>query len=549
MELSNFLDRLAMSYLGLQRAPTPLELEKAVFTNDMEGILHDRLAEGRAWYSADGDEILSYYNVGERIQFNTEAYYYKNKRSYFWARSSMEDEIKRTHCGFARDIIDTDVALLGIPQFKACTDNTGSDLIQEKYPLLAGKKPQEAMEDIIDSNDLIRLIQEEQEPLTLVDGWGAYKITWGGDSDMPQVHYYDAEHVRVHRKGSTVLGMTFLDWYGDLKGNRYLVAETRLMRNGQGMVRYDCFRDLANGSVVAMDRGDAKLFTDAVDLDGLPCLFAVPTSFYADTKNGLPGRSVFNGKYDVFDDLDQAFSQSSNTVRRSTPVEEFDLDYCERDRNGMPLMPKLFERRYVAVRGMKNALGEKSGSGPVTVTQPNLNIDMYNRAIETLMKKAISGHLSPTTIGLDTERKDNADAQRESEKITIFTRNHLANREKSILERLLNQCLMAYEYISSEKHQITCTDYGISVEYDEFGNESFESKITTLAPVLANEGISPKMYVGKVYGNRISEAEKKEEIEWLEARHSMEMSPTVRGKEGEQEDPFAEILGDPGEKE
>lgn len=549
MELTKYLDTIALSCMGLQKAPTPLELEKAVFTNDLEGVLHYRLAEGRAWYSADDDEILSFYNYSERVEYNTEPYRYKNKRSFFWARSSLEDEMKRTHSGFARDIVDTDVALLGLPRIKVGGKNKpDSDLIDRKYPMLNGKKPQEALDDIMEYNDLTRMIQEEQEPLTLVDGWGAFKITWGEEADVPLIHYYGGERVRIHSRGSSIFGMTFLDWYSDTQGKRYLIAETRLMKDGKGMIRYNCFRELGNGTLAPLSREEAAFFTKAQDLDDLPCLFAVPTSFYADTQNGLPGRSIFNGKYSVFDDIDQAFSQCANAIRRSTPVEKFDLDYCERDKDGIARMPKLFERRYIGIRGMKNAYGEKSGDDPVTVSQPRLDIDMYVRAIELNMKKAINGHLSPTTIGLDTERKDNADAQRESEKITIFTMKHLAGREKRILERLANQLLIAYEYITSENHVITCDDYGVSVEYDEFGNQSFESKITTLATVLANDGISPSMYVSKVYGDSISEADRKSEIKWLESKHTLD-TPTVQGDDRRKEGILDGLLDEIGDGE
>ena len=72
----------------------------------------------------------------------------------------------------------------------------------------------------------------------------------------------------------------------------------------------------------------------------------------------MPGRSIFTGKIDLFDDLDQCYSQAANTVRRSTTHEYFNVLYLEKDeRTGMPIMPKNFDRKYIMFRGGKNADG------------------------------------------------------------------------------------------------------------------------------------------------------------------------------------------------
>ena len=49
----------------------------------------------------------------------------------------------------------------------------------------------------------------------------------------------------------------------------------------------------------------------------------------------------------------------------------------------------------------------------------------------------MNGIISPATLGMDIAKKDNAEAQREKEKVTVFTRNKLARAEKKILEKIV----------------------------------------------------------------------------------------------------------------
>lgn len=512
MELSRYLDRLALARQGLAKAPTPEQLDKQTFVNDYDSIHSDSLLEGRAWLGGSSDEILRFYGNQERIDYNTEPWYYRNKRSYFWARSSLEREIKRTHSGFAKDIVDTDVTLMGWPL--ATVQREGAEA---------------RLRSILSERKVRELAEDRQEPLTLVDGWGCYKIWWEAGDPIPRVTYYDAMNVRFYGDLPCMDGVSFMDWYTDASGKRYLSVETR-MKSPDGKTWkafYDVFRDIGSGNVMQVPNANADaLFGKKPEIVDLPLPFAVPCKYYDDPDGNLPGRSIYAGKFDVFDDIDQAFSQMSNAVRRSTPVETFDLDYCERDRDGTPRMPRLFERMYVGVRGTRNAYGESNSATPVQVSQPRIDISLYKLAIETLMKKAISGHLSPVTMAIDTERGDSADSKRESEKVTVFTRNRLCERQASMLSSLFNQLLVADQYLRDGN--VSCLDYGVTVQYTEFSNVSFESRITTMTTILANGAISPRMFVRKVYNGSLSKEEEEGEIKWIEDRNAKDVAPTVQ---------------------
>lgn len=532
MNVSQYLEEKAFAVLGLLPALTPTELQKMTFVNDFEEIVKQNITEYNTWYAGDSDALLDFYNYNARIEYRTEYYHYKNKRDYFWSRATLESGIKRTHSGFIKNAIDTIVYICGIPVADV-------DYGKEEGTVLTigGTVPaKEALQKIIKENDFWGLYQKVQMPMTMVEGWGAYKIHWNVDvyGTEPVITYYRAENVRIYKRFGRVLGITFLDWYKDKKGNRYLAAETRVFSyKGKGTFYVDCFQEMSGGQLMPISSEEGKKFLpkSGVVYTNMPCLFAEPCVFYEDNLHGLAGKSLLEGKIDLLDDLDQAISQASNTVRRSTPVQVFDIDYAERDKKGFPKLPNLFECRFINVQGKKNALGEAAGlSKPVEVIQPDLNTQMYDDHINSLERLIIAGILAPATLGLDVAKKDNGDAQREKEKVTVFTRDHMCREESKILKSLFRQALISKEYLATGK--VTKVDWDISVNFDDFADASYENKIQTLSAVLANDGISPKMYVEKVYGDTLSAEDKNKEIEWLESKHKQQQAP--------QENPFGD---------
>ena len=123
---------------------------------------------------------------------------------------------------------------------------------------------------------------------------------------------------------------------------------------------------------------------------------------------------------------------------------------------------------------------------PVTVTQPTINFESYSNAAIQILLQILNGVLSPATIGMDVAKKDNAESQREKEKVTIFTRNGLIAMEKPIQETLMIQLLIADQLLHSEKDYNAITlpesedEWAVSVKYDEFADASFEAKLETV---------------------------------------------------------------------
>ena len=114
MTLKEFIRQKVLGIVGLSKDTTP-DKEKLTFINDADRLLKTKLKEYNVWYYGDGDELLNFYTRGNMLTFNTEPYYSRNKRNYFWSISSTEADIKRTHSGQPRNIVDTLVMITRYP--------------------------------------------------------------------------------------------------------------------------------------------------------------------------------------------------------------------------------------------------------------------------------------------------------------------------------------------------------------------------------------------------------------------------------------------------
>lgn len=493
--------------------------DRTTFINDNEKLGRMKLKEYDVWYDGDGDELLNFYTRENYIGFNYEPFYMRNKKNYFWAISSTEAQIKRTHSGQPRNIVDTLVNIM-------------------PFPLISAGEDTKKLQAVVRESGLEQVYKDEQLPLTLVEGWGCWKINWDKDvSDYPSVEYVSAENVDFIYKNGKIIGIVFKNYYTSDK-KRYLLLETRSIEwkpnssaaegsEGERVLvitneLYELPMNMAaTDDDTPLKKVDLKTVPELesveerIEIGPFDKLFAVPCVLLGNTSRQWGyGRSIFTGKIDLFDDLDQALSQSSNAVRLSTPIEYIDEEYLERDKNGLPKKPKAYDRKYVMMKGQKNGDGVSTGQ-PVQITQPSVEFSRYSDHAVQILLQILNGILSPATLGIDIAKKDNAAAQREKEKVTIFTRNALINGEERILRSLMEQMLMAKEFMDTGA--VSVHSYDISVKFNEFADDSFENKLEALGKAYDMEEISTDMYLNKLYGDTLSEEERAAEKEFLES--------------------------------
>ena len=241
-------------------------------------------------------------------------------------------------------------------------------------------------------------------------------------------------------------------------------------------------------------------------------ILAVPARYFYDPQNPKYGRSIYAGKLDYFDMLDEIWSQASQTNRVSTPVEYYSPDVLSRGPNGQVLPPHAYNRQFIERAGIPD--GDGNISNDIITTQPDLNFDKYGSLAQDVLNNILTGILSPATLGIDVARKDNATAQREKEKQSIMTRNNIIARETGMLKKIVKLSIYLYEYM--QKGVINLVDHDINVKYNEFANPAFENQIQILGNAWVNGEISTPRYVDLLWLDKLTDEEKLKEIEWLD---------------------------------
>jgi len=511
-----------------------------LFVNDISEVKKQRLEEYIIWYLGDSDRLKNFFTRANAINYNMDPLYNENKKSYFWAVSSTEHDIKRTHSGHPRNIVDTLVYIMTIPNITNDSDQT--------------ETVNKNLQKILKVNNFKQQITQQSRPLTLVEGWGAWKINWDKRlSDYPILLYYRADRVDFIYQSNQLRAIIYKDFFQDADGKNYVLYETRRLGDYKdpdtGAVSTSLYIEKELYEVTASDQlipckleslPQLKDIIPQIVIQNFKHFLGYPNIFYHDVSEEFYGRSIFTGKTDIFDDLDQCMSQGANAVRRSTVHEYFNTLYLETDPvTGLPIQPDAFDRKYIKYSGATGADGTAAGSTPVQVVQPNINFQQYSDEERSLLMAAISGIMSPATLGIDIAKKDNADAQREKEKVTIFTRNNLLDEEEPVFEHICSDLLVAYELMNlKDGEQLKCTEYQINVQYPEFANDSWEKKLETIQTGWAGGIMSDEMALDMLYGDSISKETKDRELKFLKDQRAKaeqippEEDPAAQGEFG-----------------
>lgn len=511
MDLIQAISNLIFKGKGLHELPNNPYGERYTFIMNPDDISARKVKENRIWYIGDANELLNYYRVQKIYGNAEEPIYNENRRQYFWGISTSETHIKRVHSGVPRAIITALTNVIGVPNITV----NGKEIPQ-----------------LLEAIDFQDLLMQRAIPLTMAEGWGAFKIIIDPNTKLfrhPIVKYYEANAVKFIVRNGKKIGCIFKDFY-QLKDKNYMLVDVRRLDDeGNSCIEYKLYQ---------LERGDN---TEEVPLSTIPELatltdlkipqyrhmLAVPCVFMNDPDNPDYGRSFYDGKIDLFDDLDQSLSQRSQTCRVSTPVEYYPIDLLEKAQNGKAIMPSVYNRQFIAKPGIPN--GDGSVDAKIDTSQPSLNFEQYNQEQLSLVNMIMFGLISPATMGINVSKTDSGSSQREKEKTTIMTRNAIMSANIPIIRELVQIVLDFDDYIN--KGVLPNEDREISVKFNEFANPSFESLSKVLYPMWVSGAISTRMYVNKLYGSSLAEEDKEAEIKALD---------DLRKAEGSGEDVLSE---------
>ena len=100
-----------------------------------------------------------------------------------------------------------------------------------------------------------------------------------------------------------------------------------------------------------------------------------------------------------------------------------------------------FDNRFIANESDMS----ENGKNEIKVTQPAIPSSNYLESYITALDACLQGIISPSTLGIDVKKLDNAEAQREKEKTTLYTRNDIIESLQECLPLLINNVLKALD--------------------------------------------------------------------------------------------------------
>lgn len=147
----------------------------------------------------------------------------------------------------------------------------------------------------------------------------------------------------------------------------------------------------------------------------------------------------------------------------------------------------------------------------VQTDQPAIPHESYLASYCTALDLCLQGVISPSTLGIDVKKLDNAEAQREKEKATLYTRNAIIEALQETLPELVSTCINAYNILIHKPVE----EVMVNIPFGEYANPSFESQVETIGKAKTQGIMSIERVVEELYGDSLDEHCKQEEIQRL----------------------------------
>ena len=172
-----------------------------------------------------------------------------------------------------------------------------------------------------------------------------------------------------------------------------------------------------------------------------------------------------------------------------------------------PISPNPFDNRFITVG---NDMSENGNGNRIYTESPQIQHESYLSSYITALDLSLQGIISPSTLGIDTKKLDNADAQREKEKTTLYTRQNLVKITQNALQSLVAVVLNADGELNGNG---IVEGLEVSVNFGEYANPSFESQVETVSKARQGGLMSVETSVDELYGDSKSEDWKAEEVQ------------------------------------
>lgn len=408
----------------------------------------------------------------------------------FWkATMTKGQEIRKIHVSLPALMVDTVANIV-------MSDYNGIEISDENSTANS-----ERWKEIENENEFAKILKRAVKDLGIV-GDGAFKISYDKEiSDKPIIEWFPAERVKFVYKRGRIREVVFYTNYFE-KNKKYQLAEFY----GYGYVKYELYN--SDGKAIPLNsidktnrlKGEGAKFNDKT-------IWAVPVIFNESSMYEGRGKGFIEDKEDDFDSLDEVWSQWMDALRSGRTKEYIPECFIPRnEETGEVMKPNAFDNRFIAI---STAMSESGDGNKIYTETPTIQHESYLSSYITALDLCLQGVLSPSTLGIDTKKLDNADAQREKEKTTLYTRQQVVELLQNVLPQLVTASLNADASIHNKELP---HDVEVSVNFGEYANPSFESQVETIGKARNYVIMSIQSAIDELYGDSKDDNWKAEEV-------------------------------------
>ena len=400
------------------------------------------------WYRGDPSELHQYYTQIDDEMGN----------SKFWAAISTDGiDFRKIHTGLPALIVDmlADIIIDAL----------------NKINITSNAEAQKNWDEIEEDNSFKDVVKQSIIDV-FVECDGAFKMSYDTDiSKYPIIEFYSGPNVDFETRRGRIIAIIFKTKYKKKHGE-YLLKE-RYSKDG---ISYKLYR---NESEVKLDELIETKGLQEVHDNGF--MMAVPMMFNRSKKFKGRGQSIFDKKIDDFDSFDEVWSQWIEALRDNKTQTYIPEELVPTDDKGRYLKPNTWDKRYVKIGNTTT----EDKSGQVIRETGDFDYDKMLQGYITALDLCLQGLISPSTLGIDTKKLDNAEAQREKEKVTQYTRNKVIRVLEKVLPTVATVALMMYDKAQGK----AAGEYKASADFGEYSSPSFEAVVETVSKARPGQAI------------------------------------------------------------
>ncbi len=432
--------------------------------------------KNRIWYRGDPSEIEQFFKQTQTDNVS---------KARFWAATPTHGHIRKFHTGIFATVVDS------------ITELIMSDMqsVEIKDQTVMDRWVDIASDNQWDSNLLSDAITE-----TLTVGDGVFKISYDADiSKLPIIEFVSGEDLEIITKRNRPQEYRFSSYY-DKNNDKYKLVESYK----RGSIEYKLY-DKADKEVPLSTIDELGGYTDVYWKEDY--FLCVPLKFYKSPKWKERGMSILERKSDNIDALDEIVSQWIEAIRDGKVKNYIPESLLPKNAKGEVVRGNPFDNKFIQTETSMR----EGAQDTIEQKQADINYNAFVESYASMLDLVLQGIVSPSTLGIDLKKTDNAESQREKEKTTMKTRGKIVDVLTEVIPVVIVTALRCQDGINKMSREYD----DITVVFGEYASPSFEDKLNIINQASAANTMSIERQVEELWGDSLTDEEKAEEVQRL----------------------------------